>query len=394
MKKTTLLLCSLLVLCFLYAACNKDDDNAPQEPEFNLEQTFPIQYVAEQPDSLLPWPHHDPSISQSAYEKMLDELFIINNYGQYQCGEEKEECYFHDGLDVVLNNGTPVFAVEPGTVKAELGGNEYYRTLVVEDADEPGMAWAYTHIYYFAVGYGDELEQGQYLGRVNFQGVEHIHLSRVRLADGGSWFNYSDLIHVYPDRVFVSEDNTPPTIETPFQFYKNTTDELMDHGMVDTVSGDVDIVVRMRDTGSYSKGDVGGGSIWGDRLCVKRIEYSIQKDGVELLARPSFDFSKMEFQYNPERWREAGVVYKFHYVADPDHQNFNGFLSNYIITNARDDLAGQIDLDDTNLAWNTAKTNDIGERVFPDGLYKIVVKAWDAHDNMSMEEDEVYVKND
>lgn len=383
---------TVLFLFLVFFSCKKDDDSKPAEiPPF--EQTFPISYQVEVEAPKLPFPHHDPVISSTEYEQLNDELFIINNYGQYQCGENKEECYFHDGLDIVLDNGTPIFAVKAGKVKSNLGSNEFYRTLVVEDADAPGHAWAYTHVYNFEVFPGDIVEKGQFLGRVNFQGIEHIHLSRVRLADGGSWNNYSDLIHVYPDDHFILKDETAPIIDSPFLFFSNNTDNQFEHGAVDTVSGEVDIVVRMRDTSPFSKGDVGGGNFWGDRLCVKRIEYSIRKDGTELVNRSSFDFSKMEFQYSPERWREAGVVFKFHLVADPGHSDFNRFLSNYIITNARDSLEGQIDLNDTYNSWNTLEMDSGGQPVFSDGLYEVEVRAWDGNENRSTLTNEVYVKN-
>ena len=381
-----------LLLLFSTFSCN-DDDNSPSGNGSDIEQEFPIVYQAILPDSILPWPHHDPVISQGEYEQLIDDIFIINNYGQYQCGGTKESCYFHDGLDVVLKNGTPVFAVEAGTVKAEIGGNEFYRTLIVEDADEPGMAWAYTHIFFFAPKRGDELEQGQYIGRVNFQGVEHIHLSRIRLVDGGSWDNYSDLMHVYPGDMFEYEDESAPIIETPFLFYENNSDKRFEHGLIDTVFGEVDIVARVRDIGKYANGDVGGGNIWGDRLCVNQIHYKIYKDSEEILHRPSFDFTKMEFRFSQERWREVDVVFKHHLVADSNHINFNRFFSNYIITNARDNLEGEINIEDAMNSWDTQATNELGEPVFPDGLYEIEVSAWDSHGNHSSASSSVFVKN-
>ena len=381
----------LLFAAALFFGCKKDDPKPSPVPPF--EQDFPIVYAAQIPGDKLPWPQHDPTISQGEYEKMVDDLFIINNFGQYQCGDTEGGCYFHDGLDIVLDNGTPIFAVEAGTVRTEMGGNQFYRTLVVEDADEPGMGWAYTHVYFFGVRPGEEVVQGQYLGKVNFQGVEHIHLSRVRLDEGGDWSNYSDLPHLFPDDFFEFKDESPPVIDTPFQFYQNNANLRFEHDGVDTVSGEVDIVVRMRDVGQYANGLLGN-NVWGDRLAVRRIEYSILKDGETLLERPSFDFSKMEFRYSQERWQEALTVFKFHLTADPDHSNFNRFLSPYILTNARDSLAGEVLPADADLAWNTLATDGLGAPVFPNGEYKIEVRAWDSHGNFSSATDAVFVKNE
>ncbi len=42
---------------------------------------------------------------------MMDELWIINNFGQYQQADKTTETYFHDGLDVVVPNRTKMFSI-------------------------------------------------------------------------------------------------------------------------------------------------------------------------------------------------------------------------------------------------------------------------------------------
>lgn len=378
----------------LLFACQKDDYPVPASPldPPPFEQTFPIVYQAVVPDGKLPWPQHDPTISQTSYSALLTDLSIINNFGQYQCGDGIGSCYFHDGLDIVLENGTPIFAVEPGVVQANIGGDQYYRSLVVEGLDEPGMGWAYTHIYHFQVAEGATVVQGQFLGRVNFKGLDHIHFSRVRLDDGGSWRNFSDLLNLFPDDFFIFHDDSPPIVLAPFLFYKNRKEERFEHGAVDTVSGQADIVVGMRDPGAYAN-DFIGTENWGDRLAVRRIEYSSRKDGVTLLDRPSFDFARMEFRFSQNKWLEALTVFKHHLTVDPDHENFNRFVSHYILTNARDSLSGEINPADGHLAWNTLETNGLDEPVFENGLYEIEVRAWDSHGNFASQLDSVFVKN-
>jgi len=146
----------IILLFCLFTACTKEEPT-PNSPDPVFEQNFPIEYKATLPAGKLPYPHHNPEYSQEAYDSLVQELFIINNFGLYQCGDAEEDCYFHDGLDFVLPNGTPIFALEAGTVRANIGGNSFFRTLVVEDLDEPSFGWTYTHIYNFSVQAGTEV---------------------------------------------------------------------------------------------------------------------------------------------------------------------------------------------------------------------------------------------
>lgn len=383
----------VLLLIGLFTSCFKEEpQTVPQDPIF--EQSFPIEYKATVPDGKLPYPHQDPEYSQASYDSLVHEIFIINNFGLYQCGDAEEDCYFHDGLDFVLPNGTPIFALKAGIVRANIGGNSFYRTLVVEDMDEPGYAWSYTHIYHFEVQTGTEVSQGQYLGKVNFEGLDHIHLNRTRLREGGSWSNFGDLINIYPDNYFTFIDETAPIIKTPFHYFPNNSNSVFESvGDLDTVSGEVDIVVSMRDVGAYAADFIGNSGYWGDRLAVRDISYRILKDDVEILKRPSFDFTKLEFVFHPERWKETLTVFKHGDVLDIDGGSNNMFHSNYIITNARDSLQGMIDLDDQNLSWNTLELDSLGEKIYPNGLYTIEVTAHDSNGNVTTESDFVYVNN-
>lgn len=384
---------SLLLVLSLFFHCKKEDPISINAPNV-IEQSFPIVYEAELPAGKLPYPHHNPEYSQQSYDSLVQNLFIINNFGLYQCGDTNEECYFHDGLDFVLENGTPIFALEAGTIRANIGGSPFYRTLVVEDDDEPGYAWTYTHIYNFVVAPGDKVSQGQYLAEVNFQGLDHIHLNRTRLREGGSWSSFGDLINIYPDDYFTFIDITPPIIKPPFHFFPNASDSpFTSEGIIDTISGEVDIVVSMRDAGAYAGDFIGNSGYWGDRLAVRDISYRILKDGVEILNKPSFDFTKLEFVFHAEKWRETMTVYKHLNVLNLDAGNNNMFHSHYIITNARDSLQGRIDPMDEALSWNTQELDSLGQARYPNGLYQVEVTAHDSNGNESIEIDEVYIEN-
>ena len=386
-KYTVLILPFLLLLL----QCEKEQPTVGGPPV--IEQSFPIIYEAQLPAGKLPYPHHKPEISQQEYNALVRDLFVINNFGLYQCGDTENSCYFHDGLDFVLDNGTPIFALKAGTVQADIGSSPYYRTLVIEDADEPGFAWSYTHIHHIVVDPGEAVSQGQYLGRVNFSGLAHIHLSRSRLRQEGAWDNFADLINIYPDEYFTFIDYSRPIIKTPFHYFHNASDSIFtNEGILDTISGEVDIVVSMRDVGSYAGGLIGT-SYWGDRLAVRDISYRILKDGEEILSRPSFDFTKLEFVFHRDKWQEALTVFKHGNVLDQDAGDFNMFHSHYIITNARDDLQGMIRPEDEALSWNTLEIDATGQALYPNGLYQVEVTAHDSNGNETKKVDEVYVKN-
>ncbi|MDF1697609.1 MAG: peptidoglycan DD-metalloendopeptidase family protein [Saprospiraceae bacterium] len=389
-------LCALwfiLIVC-IHIGCSDEEVVIPIPSENNFDQSFPIVYNAVLPNQKLPYPHHNPENNQFQYDSLVQELFIINNFGLYQCGETKETCYFHDGLDFVLPNSTPIFALKSGTVRANIGGNQYYRTLVVEDEDQPGYAWSYTHVNDFGVKLGEEVTQGQFLARVKFSGLEHIHLNRTRLRDGGSWDKFEDLVNIYPDDYFTFIDDTPPIIKKPFYFFKNHTDSLLmnEEGM-DTIHGQVDLVVSMRDGGAYASDYIANSGYWGDRLAIKSVGYRILKDSVEVANKPSFDFTKLEFRFHNEKWRETMTVFKHADLLDIDAGSNNMFHSHYILTHARDNLTGAIHPDDSSLSWNTLEMNNDGSKRFPNGRYTIEVTAYDSNNNKTVETDDVYILN-
>jgi hypothetical protein len=120
----------------------------------------------------LPWPHQKPHITLEEYEDLIENLWIINNYGQYQASEDKSNAYFHDGLDIVLENGTKLFAVESGYVKSIV----YDHFIVIGDteSDEPGEGWMYAHVTNLQFQEGDYVNQGDYIADVFFEGLPHV----------------------------------------------------------------------------------------------------------------------------------------------------------------------------------------------------------------------------
>jgi murein DD-endopeptidase MepM/ murein hydrolase activator NlpD len=70
---------------------------------------------------------------------MQRDLYFANNFGLYQgASGDAESTYLHDGLDIVMPNGTPIHAVEAGIVRYVDARVENYKSVFVEDADERG----------------------------------------------------------------------------------------------------------------------------------------------------------------------------------------------------------------------------------------------------------------
>ncbi len=121
-----------IVLSLLLDGCGK---KTPVSAEAAASSNI---YTIPPPVGKLPWPQHDPKFTRTEYDSMMDSLWIINNFGQYQGGTASSSVYFHDGIDVVLPNGTKIFAVDSGYVKSIIDGGDYYRRLVI--ANTPGSA--------------------------------------------------------------------------------------------------------------------------------------------------------------------------------------------------------------------------------------------------------------
>ena len=364
-----------------------------------------IWYNAVIPEGKLPWPHHDPKISQEEYEDLLDDLCIINNYGQYQCGDTEESAYFHDGLDVVLDNGTKIYAIKSGYVKAIDDRFEYYRGITIADTegDLPGEGWKYMHTDNFQVSVGDYVPQGTYIADIHFKGIIHLHLERVRLSSG-SWENSSDTIALPLDDFFVYKDGQPPYIETPFYYFRNNSDEPFPHGNPTVVSGKVDIVVGMREAGQYTHihaaqrlflrqfGFISIG--YGDRLCITCVEYEVTRPDGQSRYHSSFDFSQIALKDSYRGHGGVLSVYKFYPVLHPGaSRTGDKEFSYYIITNT--DGTGVFDgfpFSDEACCWDTTATLR-GAPLYPDGEYTITVIAYDYMGNKTTKVDRVRVHN-
>jgi murein DD-endopeptidase MepM/ murein hydrolase activator NlpD len=356
-------------------------------------------YVVPIPADKLPWPHQRPDMTQVEYEEMINNLYIINNFGLYAASENLSEVYLHDALDIALPNGTELYSVESGYVKAVLQDRPGYGAIVIGDTedDRSGVGWMYVHTNKFQFQVGDHVNQGDYIANVFFIGTPHVHFGQI-FADSGSWEDIDNWNSLHPDRYFDYIDTEPPTIVTPFYYFKNNTDIMIQNtGSPLIVSGDVDIVVPMRDGGEIAHSKPDG---FGDRLCVARIEYSISGSSAVPVYKNSFDFTKTILTWADEKVRDRALVVNKHYklfFSQLPSDFSNKTLSYYIITNTPGTAIQNdpkfIDCSDNGFAWNTAEKDELGNPRFPDGVYTITVTAYDSIGNRSTVSDIVRVRN-
>lgn len=389
----------LVLAAWLLAACG---GGGPTPPDPVPGPGAPA-YRVRPPAGKLPWPQHDPSWSQARYDAMLDSVWVINNFAVYQGGAERTSLYLHDGLDVVLPNGTRIHAVEAGTVRAIVDRTEFYRLLVVEDEDEPGLGWAYIHVDSFRVVVGQRVAQGTELAQVRFRGVEHLHLGRVRQAPDGGW-DPQEIAYLQPDTFFVYRDTEPPVFQGGFRYVRNGTDEAFlpaAPGEPVIVSGDVDVVAGLRDPGEWarSKGPFGGPDTYGDRNAVNRIAYEIAGPGGVIVRATALDLSRVALPRSRglAESRQALSLYQ-HYgsvsPAAPPVGIFNRKFHYHVVTNT--DGAGRpgdLDASVDTASWRTAELGADGTRRFPDGDYTVTVRAWDFKGNAAARTETVRVRN-
>ena len=397
-----------LLILLVAAACQEPQapEGAPLGPP-RPEPTRPgpaapeapaVAYRVAPPAGKLPWPQHDPSFSRERYDAMLRDVYLANNFGLLQAGPEPSSSYLHHGIDVVLDNGTPIFSVQSGYVRHILDAPamEFYKLIVIEDANAPDQGWSYAHVDSFRVRVGDYVPQGTQIAVVRFRGLEHVHLDRVRRPPGGQWRNLYSLLNAQPDAFFVYEDTQPPVFFERTFYFHNQSDSTFPRpadGSRKVVSGDVDVVVGIRDPSEHGHGR----SFPDDRWAPARIEYAIAPIGGTASRRRSFDFRTLELPRLADESAIVATVFKFHRTVIPSNVPSAGQtrMAFYVVTNAPEAgrAAGPVDPTNAALSWRTAERLPDGTARYPDGDYVVTVWAYDSKGNVGSRSDTVRVRN-
>ena len=351
------------------------------------------------PADRVPWPHEAHDLPDGQRQSLIDELFVINNFSLYQAAENNRmESYFHDGLDVVLDPGTPVYSLVDGVVRdIFVSGGQGQSAIAVEDADRPGFGWAYVHVDAFRHRVGETVAAGERIADVaEFGGLPHIHLNRTFVPGGRPWSALSSQHNMFADDHFSFDDATPPIVSTPFRFFRNESAELLAPG---ALSGEVDVVASMRDGGHYAHSKAPGfPADVGDRLALSVISCEIRNKRGVVVRQWVVDFTRLVLRwlpaqtsiYAPER---VATFFKSH--LDIPGAVLNGeFLSHYILTNSAGvNPPGEVSIEDQLESWRTDAVDGTGGRLYPNGVYTVVVTAWDSAGNSTRVKQRVTVAN-
>jgi len=243
---------------------------------------------------------------------------------------------------------------------------------------------------------------GQLLATVRFQGLEHLHLSRYLLPPGGRWDRVGTLHYVQPDTFFHYRDSQPPVFAVdPVRYFPNDQDTPFPPGRPTVVSGDVDIVVGVRDPGEHATGGptTGRSAPTDNRLAVSRLEYDLVAPGGDTLRLKSWDFGRLALG---PRERAGADQHQAETVSRYYPLMFSGTappwwetkISFYNLTNIPPQgRTGVFDPADRALAWRTAGRDAAGRPRFSNGDYVLTVRAYDFKGNVAATSDTVRVRN-
>jgi murein DD-endopeptidase MepM/ murein hydrolase activator NlpD len=90
----------------------------------------------------------------------------------------------HYGIDIAAEEGTPVVAAASGTVAAAEWADRHGNLVAINHGD--GLITRYTHLLDYQVAVGDQVDQGQQIGRVGSTGEStgpHLHFEVILKID-------------------------------------------------------------------------------------------------------------------------------------------------------------------------------------------------------------------
>lgn len=392
--------CSAAVLISTFglailSACGGGDggsSNTSSSPTQAVEVSLPplpsgsISYVTPPPTGKLPYPQHNPLFSQAQYDQMVNTNWIPNNFGLYQGTDDGiQYMYLHDGLDFMLPDKTPVYAVKTGTIRDINNGGGI---ITVDDPVNPNTGWQMAHLDVdprFKVG--DQVRQGQYVGVVRVNNA-HTHFNYIRPSSTGSW-SYATL-EMYPNDLFDLKDNLAPKFDSDLRFYDNASDRAQ--SKADGVHGKVDIVVAGGDLSSNILVGIGNRSAPAKFALSILNEFGTevwkyQSDMRNIILPPPFVGDKSIANH------AVRLMFKV-----PNTVELNSWSQKrslwWILTNLPDhDTPKTITVNDDDMFWDTAAKDSKGSSIFPNGNYTIQITAIDSKGNQAKMVEEIKIKN-
>ena len=304
---------------------------------------------------------------------------IGNSAGEFQQYGSKP-ARIHDGLDIMIKPAHPdpsspdLKAVREGRLwffRDPVGDRPLYHGLILNVGD---IKYRYGHVDENSIpssfppsfttggeGAAVTVTAGQNIGKVVGWpdcDYHHIHFEIVT-KDLSIYFN--PLLFLQP-----RDDDSNPKVRN-IRFFKQVDPTIeFTIGTPIQVLGSVDIVAEIHDT-IFSTRHTG----------IYSFSYTVDEVIGEHDMTVSYHFSTIPIDKVDEVYR----------VADCKSDLCGTDTYNYIVTNVVD---GEIN---TNGCWNTAETLENGQPKFPNGIYKVIVKARDVSGNSGELTVQVEVKN-
>ncbi len=331
------------------------------------------------------------------YSWPIKRPFIIGNLFHTPITLGQSFAYFHHGIDLVAKEGSSVYAVANGI--GQMFYDPYdpnYRSGVVVRSNN-GLTWVYLHLIPASIpsnldymsGTKVKIHRGDQLGRItniNWR-FPHLHLE---LWKGGRPIN--PMRYLKP-----LKDSKPPEIKE-ILFCKNHSEDYFQKDKEETyvLSGDVDIVANIRDLIPPSPYDLDPYKIaykitpLDHDLSIgipKTVVYKFDTlPGVENVP-PVKDFNIDPFVIDLKG--KIHVIFKF----SGTYSTRNNYLNHkrqyyYVLTNSSNGT-----INDRRGFWDTDSVDDEGDPIFPDGVYKVKVYAYDYYGNRRTRSIQVLINN-
>ncbi len=344
---------------------------------FNTESN--IFYNVMPPEGKLPYPHHNPVYTIDEYNTMMEELWIIDNFGDYIAKEPASESRLSTGLTIHAGNNAEIFAVTDGIVRVKNSYDPENTFIVIEDISKPGYAWKYEGLENFRFNIGDVVKQGSQIGQLSSHSNGFYTLCRIKKSPEMSWgrqeWNYMD-----PLEKFVFSDTQKPIINRSFYFlYNNTPIRLVRPNAPNTfyVYGEVDIVLNVRDNSEYAQAKRQSEEHFDNNISITKIEYSLTNSTGETILYDSFNFKELELT-----GYEVFDIYQSHNLIPPieDDTVTNVLLNKYyVLTNCKR-VNGELIIN-PDFSLDCQEVDENGEWVIPRGEFLLKARIYDIMNN-------------
>jgi murein DD-endopeptidase MepM/ murein hydrolase activator NlpD len=319
----------------------------------------------------------------------FDSMRTVWNYYEQHMGDGGSDwSYLHQGLDLIVPIGEPVYAVETGIVKCVLtiGGNSYWRTAISpEQSSGWSDGWLYAHLIHNTIQFevGDSVHIHDYLGNIVEWTPDWGHIHFVQIHDSGMvWFyddnewgiNFNPLLALEPD-----SDGVAPVIENVFPYSKFgfCTNETSNYLPPDSLSGDIDIIVKAEDYVGASRWQQPAfcSYYWLNRLPEDTTVFPRTLGHILNHTYPFYETTHFE--------PYATVLYKRDaLLLAPSWMDTTRNYYHILTNNNGDSL---IDLSEANLAFPTEN--------YPAGNYRLFVQVYDEWGNSALDSQDVRFRN-